>query len=312
MGQRNDRIDCQLGQSIGMSLFWGVDLGGTKIEAVVLEDPHRPSPLVRRRTATEREKGYRHILSRIRMLIDEIVTEEGLPRPDRIGFGTPGSCDPTTGRMRNCNTTCLNEQTLPADLCELLQAEVEVQNDANCFALAEALMGSAQGCSVVFGTIFGTGVGGGLVVEGRALPGRHGIAGEWGHTVIEPNGEDCYCGKKGCLETLVSGPSLERFHLGRTGKQESLKEVMTRGGEDAEAVEERLLRYVGESLGAVINLVDPDAVVLGGGVGQIPCLVQRLPMELPRWVVHPSPQTPILLPTLGDSAGVFGAALLVA
>lgn len=295
-----------------MSLFWGVDLGGTKIEAVVLEDPHRPIPLVRRRTATEREKGYSHILSRIRLLIDEIVEEEDLKRPDRIGFGTPGSCDPGTGRMRNCNTTCLNDQPLPADLREILQVEVEVQNDANCFALAETLMGAAQGCSVVFGTIFGTGVGGGLVVEGKALAGRHGIAGEWGHTVIEPDGEDCYCGKKGCLETLVSGPSLERFHSKRTGRREDLKGVMSRGGSDAEAVEERLLHYVGEALGSVINLVDPDAVVLGGGVGQIPCLVQRLPKELPKWVIHPNPQTPILLPTLGDSAGVFGAALLLA
>lgn len=295
-----------------MSLFWGVDLGGTKIEAVVLEDPRRPIPLVRMRIETERERGYKHILSRIRLLIERIVEQKGLPRPQRIGFGTPGSCDPTTGRMRNCNTTCLNDQPLPSDLTETLQAEVEVQNDANCFALAEALMGSAQGCSVVFGTIFGTGVGGGLVVDGRALAGRHGIAGEWGHTVIEPAGEDCYCGKKGCLETLVSGPSLERFHRNRTGRNEYLKEVMDRGGADAAAIEDRLLHYVGESLGAVINLADPDAVVLGGGVGQIPCLVQRLPLELPKWVVHPNPQTPILLPALGDSAGVFGAALLLA
>lgn len=294
-----------------MSLFWGVDLGGTKIEAVALEDPRSPHPIARKRISTEREKGYHHILQRVRLLIDSIVQEEGLSRPVKIGFGTPGSCDPLTGLMRNCNTTCLNDQALPADLSKVLDCQVEVQNDANCFALAEALMGSAKGCSVVFGTIFGTGVGGGVVVEGKALAGRHGIAGEWGHTVIEPEGEPCYCGKTGCLETLVSGPSLERFHLKATGKAEGLKEVMDRGGPEAAAIEERLLRYVGESLGSVINLLDPDAVVLGGGVGQIPCLVERLPEELAKWVVHSHPSTPILLPELGDSAGVFGAALLL-
>lgn len=293
-----------------MSLFWGVDLGGTKIEAVVLEDPRRPVPLARKRIATEREKGYRHIVERVRTLIDSMTDEMGLPHPCKIGFGTPGSCDPLSGLMRNCNTTCLNNQPLPSDLAEILQCPVEVQNDANCFALAESLMGSAQGCSVVFGTIFGTGVGGAVVVEGRALAGRHGIAGEWGHTVIEPEGEACYCGKRGCLETLVSGPSLERFHQARTGERRNLPEVLAGGGEDASAIEQRLIHYVAEALGSVINLIDPDAVVLGGGVGQVPCLLEKLPEELIKWVVHPTPSTPILLPRLGDSAGVFGAALL--
>lgn len=295
-----------------MSLFWGVDLGGTKVEAVVLEDPKRPVPLARVRTSTEREKGYEHILNQIKGLIDKIVADHSLPQPNKIGFGTPGSCDPITGLMRNSNTTCINDRPLPADLAKLLNCQVEVQNDANCFALAEAMMGSARDCRAVFGTIFGTGVGGGVVVEGKALTGRHGIAGEWGHTVIEPAGEACYCGKVGCLETLVSGPSLERYHFARTGKKVGLAEVMKAGGPDAAAVEDRLLEYVGEALGSVINLLDPDAVVLGGGVGQIPCLVNRLPDELAKWVVHSHPSTPILLPELGDSAGVFGAALLLA
>lgn len=295
-----------------MSLFWGVDLGGTKVEAVVLEDPTKPAPLARVRISTEREKGYEHILGQIRRLIDKVALDHGLSHPSKVGFGTPGSCDPITGLMRNSNTTCLNGRPLPKDLAEILNCQVEVQNDANCFALAEARMGSARGCRVVFGTIFGTGVGGGVVVAGKALIGRHGIAGEWGHTVIEPSGEPCYCGKVGCLETIISGPSLERFHSGRTGEQVSLVEVMNRGGADAAAVQDRLLRYSGEALGSVVNLLDPDAVVLGGGVGQIPCLVEGLPAELNKWVVHSHPSTPVLLPELGDSAGVFGAALLLA
>lgn len=295
-----------------MSLFWGVDLGGTKVEAVVLEDPRRPLPLARVRISTEREKGYRHILGQIKLLIDKVAQDHSLPHPTKIGFGTPGSCDPMSGLMRNSNTTCINDQPLPADLADLLNCQVEVQNDANCFALAESMMGSARGCRVVFGTIFGTGVGGGVVVDGKALIGRHGIAGEWGHTVIEPAGDPCYCGKSGCLETLVSGPSLERFHFQTTGERAGLAEIMKRGGTDAKAIEDRLIRYISEALGSVINLLDPDAVVLGGGVGQIPCLVQRLPNELGTWVVHNHPSTPILLPELGDSAGVFGAALLLA
>ncbi len=295
-----------------MSLFWGVDLGGTKVEAVVLEDPRKPTPLARVRIPTEREKGYGHILSQIKILIDGIIRDNGFPQPAKIGFGTPGSCDPLTGLMRNSNTTCINNQPLPSDLAKILDCQIEVQNDANCFALAEAKMGSARGCQVVFGTIFGTGVGGGVVVEGRALSGRHGIAGEWGHTVIEPQGDHCYCGKIGCLETLVSGPALERFHKSQTGRYEALADVISAGGTDAAAIEERLLRYAGEALGSVINLIDPDAVVLGGGVGQIHCLKSQLPNELAKWVVHSHPSTPILLPELGDSAGVFGAALLAA
>lgn len=294
-----------------MSLFWGVDLGGTKIEAVVLEDPRRPKPLARVRIATEREEGYQHILNRIKKLVDLVVEQHDLPRPERIGFGTPGSCDPLTGKMRNSNTTCINGQSLPYDLSEILQCSVEVQNDANCFALAETMMGAARGCTVVFGTIFGTGVGGGVVVGRKALTGRHGIAGEWGHTVIEPEGEPCYCGKVGCLETLTSGPALERFYESRTGQKKQLAEVMSLGGPNAEEIERRLLRYAGEALGGVINLIDPDAVVLGGGVGQLPCLKTGLPAELSKWVVHNAPSTPILQPELGDSAGVFGAALLL-
>lgn len=295
-----------------MSLYWGIDMGGTKLEAVVLEDPTRPEPLIRRRIATEASLGYPHIMQRMRVLVDEVKQAAGLAHPERIGIGTPGSADPTTGVMRNCNTTCLNDQPMPADLARSLDCEVAIANDANCLALAEARWGAGRGASVVFGVILGTGVGGGVVVNGQVINGRHGIAGEWGHSVIDPSGPDCYCGKRGCLERMVRGPVLEDAYEALTGQRKKLAEVWEEGGPAAQQIEDRLVGNVAEALGTVVNLIDPDAVILGGGVGQTEALYRRLPDELAKWVFHPHCSTPILRPQLGDSAGVFGAAVLTA
>lgn len=296
-----------------MNYDWGIDLGGTKIEGVVLGRDREP--ICRIRLATEADKGYEHIIGRIGALVDQMATQTGLSRPSRIGVGTPGAADPTSGLMKNCNTTALNGRPLPADLSAHLGLEAVVANDANCFALAEAKMGAAKGADVVFGVIMGTGVGGGVVVGGRVLNGAQGIAGEWGHNLLEPGGTLCYCGKVGCVETVLAGPFLEKHYFNLSEERRPLKEIAARAesGTDvaAAATMERLYRKFGEALSVVVNILDPEVVVLGGGVGNIPGLYTRGRSELERWVFNTELRTELRAPTLGDSAGVFGAAMLV-
>ncbi len=292
--------------------LWGIDLGGTKIEAVVL-GPDAES-LARQRLPTEADGGYDHILDRIATLVGLVADELG-ERPSRLGIGTPGTLDPANGTMRGANTTALNGRRLHDDLERRLGISVALANDANCFALAEATLGAAAGLPTVFGVILGTGVGGGIVAGGRVLPGRHGSAGEWGHSVLDPDGAPCYCGKRGCVETILSGPALERFYADRTGTRRPLREIVAKAHTDdaARATVERLTTWFGQALAPVINLLDPHAVVLGGGVGQIDALYGDEARSAVAAGVFTHPfTTPILRPTLGDSAGVFGAALLTA
>lgn len=294
---------------------WGIDLGGTKIEGVILP-PNGAEPICRIRISTEADQGYEHIVSRVAALVNQMRTETGL-EPTSIGIGTPGTRDPGTGLMKGCNTTCLNAKPLPADLAAALGCPVTVANDANCFALAEATLGAAKGVSVVFGIIMGTGVGAGVVVGGHALAGHHGIAGEWGHNVLEVGGTPCYCGKQGCVETVLSGTGLQRFYQERSGEARKLPEIVRRARdqEDIHAVAtlERLVAMFGKAIGTVVNILDPDAIVLGGGVGNVDELYQRGHEAAKPWVFNPGGfTTPILRPALGDSAGVFGAAFLVA
>lgn len=296
-----------------VSALWGIDLGGTKIEGVVLE-PGRDEPICRLRIPTEADRGYDHIVDRIGQLIELIEAESGLRRPPVIGIGTPGTVDPATRLMKNCNTTVLNGTPLPDDVQTRLGCEVRLANDANCFALAEARVGAGRGAEVVFGVIMGTGVGGGVVVGGRVLNGSQGIAGEWGHNVLEPGGRACYCGKSGCVETVLSGPSLERFYGEQTGTNRRLPEIMERLGEDpaADMTLERLCSKFGEALAVVVNILDPDVIVLGGGVGNIEQLHTQGRASLERFIFNPSPRAELRAPLLGDSAGVFGAAMLTA
>jgi predicted NBD/HSP70 family sugar kinase len=238
----------------------------------------------------------------------------GCPRPPRIGFGTPGTTDPVSGELKNSNSTCLNGRPLREDLSRLLGTQARLANDANCFALAEALFGAARGRGVVLGLILGTGVGGGIVVDGRVLDGRHGIAGEWGHNPICGETAPCYCGRAGCVETVLAGPALERFYRERTGTAASLREIAQRdrAGEPAAAATlERLVSKFGEAIAAVINILDPDAIVIGGGVGNLEILyTERARAAIRRHLFNPELRTELLRPALGDSAGVFGAALL--
>lgn len=289
----------------------GIDLGGTKIEGILLDE--EGNVLERKRIPTNRERGYKPILESIANLIEEL-NKSGSSAT--IGICTPGSISPKTGRLRNSNTVCLIDQPIKEDLETILKQDVFIENDANCFAFAEAVIGSAKEYSSVFGVIMGTGVGGGIVINNKIFHGRMHIAGEWGHTALVPNGRECYCGLKGCVETEISGPSLERSWEERTGKKMPLKSISNlfnnpqNLGPEILEWKTRFLEYFGIALGNVITLIDPEAVVLGGGVSNIPFLYTEGFEAVKKHVFSEFMDTPILKNTLGDSAGVFGAAYL--
>lgn len=301
-----------------MKPLWGIDLGGTKIEGVVIKGAQNPEVLARLRVPTEQEGGYDHIIGQIHKLIGMLEAASGV-KPDRIGIGTPGTIDPPTQLMKNCNTTALNHQPLHQDLEKALNMPVLMANDANCFAVAEARFGAVAkkvpNARVVFGVILGTGVGGGVVVNGKVINGLQGIAGEWGHNFLDTSGGMCYCGRVGCVETVISGPALERYYTSISSAKLKLAEIVSRNyeGEDAAAAQtlERLIEYWGRAIAYVINILDPDAIVIGGGVGNIDLLYGEEGLaSVKRHVFNPRLDTPFLKPQLGDSAGVFGAALL--
>ncbi|NTW55532.1 MAG: ROK family protein [Chlorobiaceae bacterium] len=295
---------------------WGIDLGGTKIEAVVIDRGMRT--LARRRIETLAVKGYAHILLRIRELLAMVSDETGFPLPDRIGIGTPGRYDEYSRAMKNSNTVSLNGRDLKTDLEQTLGMGVIMENDANCFALAESLMGAGSllmqdPSKTAFGIILGTGVGAGIVSHGGVRRGAHGIAGEWGHNELVPGGEPCYCGRKGCVETVISGPALERYYTSLCGRKKPLREIASSAPSDsaAHATIERLIAYFGKALATVINVLDPDICILGGGVGNIDQLYSpEARNEIEKNMFNSELRIPLLRPTLGDSAGVYGAALL--
>lgn len=301
-----------------MTPLWGIDLGGTKIEGVVADADKGYQPLARLRIATEKEQGYAHIVSRIALLVDMLKKETGLA-PSKIGIGTPGAIDPQAQVMKNSNTTQLLGQPLHTDLQKQLGVPVIMANDANCFALAEAIMGAVPeqvpNAKVVFGVIMGTGVGGGIVVNGQVLNGRHAIAGEWGHNFLDASGGESYSGLHGNVETILAGPSLERWYAQLSGESRKLHEIVQRhhDGSDPHATEtiERLIHFFGKALGVIVNVLDPDAIVLGGGVSNVDLLYTEGVKSVEKYVFNPTLTTPILRPKLGDSAGVFGAAMLV-
>lgn len=324
----------------------GVDLGGTKIEAVVVDVGARdaasgatPVELARARVATNRELGYEHVLSETRALVFEIAKQAGVdPLTTPVGVGMPGSV--TMRRpdgslsdvplVKNSNTTCLNGRPFRADLERTVGRAIAFSNDANCFALAEATWGAARGARVAFGVIMGTGVGGGVVIANdagvpRAWDGAQGIAGEWGHVVLDPiNGRECYCGRRGCIETYLSGPALEREYEHRSGAKRRLAEIAKLARPAADAAgegdddERRIARELlterldvfGRALATVIDILDPDVVVLGGGVSNLDVLYEEGRRAVARWVFNDDLATKIVKHALGDSAGVLGAALL--
>lgn len=297
-----------------MSVHWGIDLGGTKIEGVVLE-AGQTEPLCRIRIATEAEKGYQHIVGQMQRLVEQMKAQTGLA-PAAVGIGTPGVLDPQTQTLKNSNTLCLNGQPLKADLEKSLGLPVELANDANCFALAEARLGAGKGAETVFGIIMGTGVGGGVVVRERVLYGCQGIAGEWGHNVLDSEGPECYCGKRGCVERFLAGPALQEYYTSLSGKSWPLDEIVRsyeRGGDKhAEATVQRLIAYFGKAIAYLINILDPHVIVLGGGVSNVELLYREGVQAARPYVFNNRLETRVVKNQLGDSAGVFGAAMLVA
>lgn len=298
--------------------LWGIDLGGTKIEGVILRSAANPEVLFRGRVATEADKGYPHILAQIEKMVDQMREASG-GQNNRIGFATPGILDPKLGVMKNCNTVAMNGQPMKDDLEKLLGRGVELANDADCFALAEARFGVVNryfpDAKVVFGVIMGTGVGGGIAIDGKAHVGLQGIGGEWGHNYLDESGGPCYCGKTGCVENVISGPALEKYYARESGEYRPMKDIVSlaRTNQDPIATKtmDRLVTFFGRALSVVINILDPDVVVVGGGLGNIPDLYDRGIDELRKNIFNNRLDTPVVKPLLGDSAGVFGGAFLV-
>lgn len=298
--------------------LWGIDLGGTKIEGAILPSLDNPQPILRTRIGTEGHKGYPHIIDQIGKLVANMRDQSGLV-PSSIGFGTPGVLDPVLQTMKNCNSTALNGEPLKKDLENKLQLPVVLANDANCFALAETHWGIVKqkfpDAEMVFGIIMGTGVGGGIVHNGHVWNGKQGIAGEWGHNFLDESGGPCYCGKTGCVEKVISGPGTESFYERVSGNKLRLKEIVDAwksGDEYAVETIERLCYFFGKAVSVITNMLDPDVIVVGGGVGNIDALYTKGLESLKKHIFNNRVDVHIVKPSLGDSAGVFGAAALVA
>ena len=292
----------------------GLDLGGTKIEGVALDDDG--AQLARRRVATPRH-DYAATLEAMAGLVRNLERETA--RQGTVGVGMPGALSPATGLVKNANSTWLIGQALDRDLSRLLERPVRFANDANCFALSEAVDGAGAGARVVFGVIVGTGTGGGVVVDRKVLTGRNAIAGEWGHNPLPwPQGDEwpgppCYCGKTGCVETFLSGPGMARDFRQATGEDVAAPEVVARAARGDLAAEAALERYeerMARALAAVLDVLDPDVVVLGGGMSQTVRLYESVPRLWQRWAFSDRVDTALKPPVHGDSSGVRGAAWL--
>jgi len=291
----------------------GIDLGGTKIEAIAIDGTDE---LLRRRVPAPRH-DYAGTVAAVRDLVSAIEREVGTS--GTVGIGIPGSISAVTGLIKNANSTWLNGQPLDRDLERALGRPVRLMNDANCFALSEATDGAAIGAHTVFGVILGTGTGAGIVVHGRVLEGRHRIAGEWGHNPLpwpedgERPGPPCYCGRAGCIETFLSGPGLSATYAAMAGRHADGVEI-ARLAESGDPSAESALRIyenrLARALASIINVLDPDVIVLGGGLSNIARLYARVPPLLGTFVFSDSADTPIVAARHGDSSGVRGAAWL--
>ena len=291
----------------------GIDLGGTKIEALLLDTTGQA--LWRKRVTTPQGQ-YQATLESLQALVLE--AEQVAGQACSVGIGTPGAISPTTGLMKNSNSTVLNGKPFKVDLEQLLQRPLAMANDANCFALSEATDGAAAGASVVFGVIIGTGTGAGVVVNGNVLLGANAIAGEWGHnplpwqTPTELAGKPCYCGKQGCIETWLSGPSFEAQYTALSGEVLKAEQIVALAAQQAmaEQVVQAYSRRLAKSLAHVINILDPDVIVLGGGLSNIQRLYTDVPKLWGEYVFSDHVSTRLVPPYYGDASGVRGAAWL--
>ncbi len=300
-------------------MILGIDLGGTKIEIIALDD--NGQTLHRQRTSTPKN-NYQEIIETISRLVED--TETQLQQTGTLGICTPGSISPagspTSGLLRNSNSVYLNGKPFKQDLEKHLKREIAIANDANCFALSEAVDGAAQGASVVFGVIVGTGTGAGIVIDGKVLTGTNAIAGEWGHNPLPwPNDDErpglpCYCGKQGCIETFLSGTGLARNFELKYGRSLTAEQIVAGAGQGDKACEQAIQAYedqMARGLSHVINILDPDVIVLGGGMSNIERLYQNVPRLWLQTIFSDHVSTKLLPPVHGDSSGVRGAAWLI-
>ena len=285
----------------------GIDLGGTKIEGILTDENYKT--ITRKRISTNQEEGYNSILESIKNLILEFVQESN----DKVSIGvcTPGALSLSSGLIKNSNTQCLIGKDLQNDLKNILHYNVSIENDANCFALAEAKLGAGRNSNLVFGVIMGTGVGGGIIIDGKIHHGRTNIAGEWGHHCLHPEGNICYSGNKACVETYISGPALEKKWSELTSQNQPLPEIIkSSDNPNFPNWKKSFLDDFGLSLANVIDILDPDMIVLGGGVSNIDFLYNEGKNSIYEKVFSDIVDTPITKNELGDSAGVFGACML--
>ena len=285
----------------------GIDLGGTKIEGILTDENYKT--ITRKRISTNQENGYNSILESIKNLVLELAQESD----DKVSIGicTPGALSLDSGLIKNSNTQCLIGKDLQNDLKNILHYNVSIENDANCFALAEAQLGAGVNSNLVFGVIMGTGVGGGIIMNGKIHHGRTNIAGEWGHHCLHTGGNSCYCGNNGCVETYISGPALEKNWSVLTSQNNSLPEIIKNlDNPNFPKWKKSFLDNFGLSIANVIDILDPDIIVLGGGVSNIDFLYDEGSNAVYEKVFSDIVDTPIVKNELGDSAGVFGACML--
>ena len=291
-----------------MTYRLGIDLGGTKIEGILIDEQFQV--IKRERVPTKREEGYEAILSRIVKLAKSIIEDvPDLESP--IGICTPGTIESETGLLKNSNTVCLIGKPIQKDMERELGIPVVMENDANCFALAEATIGAAKKYNVVFGVILGTGCGGGITMLRNIHRGANRIAGEWGHHCLVPGGRECYCGNRGCTEAYISGTALEKEWFELTGEKSRVTDIIESGNyKNHPEWKENFLKNFGRGLANVIDILDPHAIVLGGGLSRIDFLYSEGKESVYKETFSKIVRTPILKNKLGDSAGVFGAAML--
>lgn len=288
----------------------GIDLGGTKTEAIVM---NRAGEIVlRQRRPTPVDEGYDAILENIVDLVTGL--EKEINQTVNVGLGTPGAISTRSGCLKNSNTTCLNGKPVKDDLERRLAREIRIANDANCFALSEAIDGAGRQHRTVFGVIIGTGVGGGIVIDNKLHEGPQNIAGEWGHNILEADGPPCYCGRRGCVETLLSGPGMVRDYQGLGGHRDrdapAIVGLSEKGDNLAQQTLRRYFDRFGRALSVVVNILDPDIIVLGGGMSNIHRLYTEGREKLANYVFNDELLTPLVRHVHGDSAGVRGAAWL--
>jgi len=287
----------------------GIDLGGTKTEAVIIDPDDKES--YRKRVPTEGKNDYQKLLSSVHQLIRETMDKIPQNADCTIGIGIPGSINAETQLVQNANTTCLIGNSFQQDLENRLSRKIGMENDANCFTLAESRSGAAKGYGFVFGIIMGTGCGGGIYTDGKIVKGSHRIAGEWGHFSVDPRGDKCYCGNPGCVETKISGSGVEKAFYKKYHMRMRMHEIVQGARHDDANCNEMMNQFLddfGRCVGGLISILDPDAIVIGGGLSNIDELYTKGIRYVRKYAFHRKIQTPIIKNKLGDSAGVFGAA----